>query len=50
MTCMGIGVIVTTFYVFVLAAIERGFGIPPRSETMPSAVPKRRPSGEERMG
>ncbi|CAO3428868.1 hypothetical protein [Azospirillum endophyticum] len=50
MTCIGIGIIVATFYVLLLAGTERGFGLPLRSKTMPAAVPKRRPSGEERMG
>lgn len=50
MTCIGIGILVTTFYVLLLAGTERGFGISSRSDTMSGAMPKCRPSGEERMG
>ena len=50
MICIGIGLVVTTFYVILLAGTERGFGIPRHTETIPGPMQTRRPSGEERMG
>ncbi|MCG5239371.1 hypothetical protein ACIU1J_28865 [Azospirillum doebereinerae] len=50
MVCIGIGIVIVSFYALLLVGSGYGFGIPFRYETRQSAVSERRPSGEERMG
>ncbi|CAO3429009.1 hypothetical protein [Azospirillum doebereinerae] len=50
MVCIGIGIVVATLYALLLVGSGYGSGIPFRYEARRSAMPERRPSGEERMG